>query len=66
MTPEQEKLLRDVHTAIVGNEGIGHEGLVSRVSKLEKYKNKVALAVLIGTPVFGVLWAWVQHKYFGI
>lgn len=66
MTPEQEQLLKDVHTAIVGNETLGNEGLVKRMLKLERYKNTVVLVVLVGTPVCAVLWAWVQKKYFGL
>lgn len=66
MTPEQEQKLNEVHAAIVGNPGMGQEGIISRLIKLEKYKNTVVLAVLIGTPIFGVVWAWVQKKYLGL
>lgn len=37
MTTEQEQLLKELHHAVVGNK-TGNEGLVPRVTKLEKYK----------------------------
>lgn len=36
MTPHQEEMLKELHTAIVGNEGLGHVGLVRRMSSVEK------------------------------
>lgn len=39
MNLEQESLLKDVHTAIVGNKPFGIKGLVERVEDLEN-KNK--------------------------
>ncbi len=70
MTPEQEKLLRDVHTAIVGNEGIGHKGLVSRMQEVEEYqvkdkrfKNRIAGGVSVGTPFLLGLWEWIKYKF---
>ena len=33
MTPEQEQKLNDVHHALLGNEKLGHEGLVKTVRR---------------------------------
>lgn len=35
MEEHQEKMLREVHTALVGNEKMGHIGLIKRVSEVE-------------------------------
>lgn len=35
MTTAQEEMLKEVHSAVVGNEKIGHVGLVKRVNSLE-------------------------------
>jgi hypothetical protein len=49
MTEEQERMLKDVHTAIVGDEKYGHLGLVSRTRKTEeKVKNIEKKGLLIG------------------
>jgi hypothetical protein len=36
MTPHQEEMLKEVHAALVGNEAMGHIGLIKRVSEVEK------------------------------
>lgn len=70
MTPEQEKLLRDVHEAIVGNGPMGHKGLVSRMQDVEQYqtndkrfKNRVAGGVAVGTPVLLAVWEYIKWKF---
>lgn len=71
MTPENEKKLNEVHAAIVGNEAIGHKGLIPRMQDVEKYqdkdrrfKNKLAGGFTVGTPVVIALWEWIKYKFF--
>lgn len=33
---KQDDMLRSIHGALVGNEGLGHRGIVSRIDALEK------------------------------
>lgn len=65
MSPDQEKLLKDVHTAIVGNESLGQKGIIPRLNDVEKYqqkdklyKAKVAGGIAVGTPIFVAFWHW--------
>lgn len=69
MTPDQEKKLNEIHSAIVGNPALGQEGIIPRLIKLEdykrkdeKFKNKIAGALLIATPILVIVWHWIQ-KY---
>lgn len=49
MKPEHEQMLKELHTAIVGNEKYGHLGLVSRTKKIEeRVKNIETKALIIG------------------
>jgi hypothetical protein len=71
MTPEQERKLNELHTAIVGNEEMGHEGLVTRVKRHEKYieddrkfKNKVAGGVAVGTVAATGIWTFIREHVF--
>ena len=41
---EMQMQMRQMYTAIVGDEKFGHEGLVSRVTALEKTKKKIGRA----------------------
>jgi hypothetical protein len=36
MSPRQEEMLKELHTAIVGNETLGHIGLVKRMEMAER------------------------------
>jgi hypothetical protein len=36
MTPQQDEMLKQLHTAIVGDESLGHSGLVKRMKNVEK------------------------------
>lgn len=72
MTPEQEQKLDDLHDAIVGNLRLGNKGIVLRLQELEdykekdqKFKNKVAGGIAVGTPVLVVVWHQIQ-KVLGI
>lgn len=65
MSPDQEKLLTDIHTAIIGNESLGQEGIIPRLKAVEKYqqkdklyKAKVAGGVLVGVPLLSEFWHW--------
>jgi len=40
MTPEQEKKLNEVHSAIVGEPSLGIKGIIPRINELEDYKTK--------------------------
>lgn len=50
MTLEQEKKLDEVHQAIVGNDAIGHRGIVNRLIEIEVEieKNKRIKSKVIG------------------
>ncbi|MES2382480.1 MAG: hypothetical protein V4538_15640 [Bacteroidota bacterium] len=55
MNPQQEKKLNEVHDAIVGNESIGHKGIITRLIEVEvemeknkQIKNKVIGGVVTG------------------
>lgn len=69
MTPEQEKILNEIHAAVVGNPAIGLKGIIPRLNELEEYKtrdqkfkNKIAGALAVGTPVLVVAWHWIEKK----
>lgn len=70
MTPEDRKKLDEVHAAIVGNESIGHKGLIPRMQEVEKYqekdrhfKNKIAGGVAVLTPALLAIWEWIKYKF---
>lgn len=70
MTPEQEKILREVHSAIVGNPVMGHKGLVQRMAEVEdyqnkdsKFKNKIVVWCGVGTTVLVCAWELFKWKY---
>lgn len=46
MTSDQEKMLKDVHEALVGND-LGQEGLVKRMTKQEKKTENLERKVLL-------------------
>jgi len=55
--------IREIHTAVVGNETMGHRGLVRRVDKLERIWLKV---LLLGAMIQGgaiVAWYWIKHTF---
>lgn len=80
MTKEQEVKLdncelkiREVHAALVGNETLGHRGIVSRINALEEYKendkklkNKIAGGVAVGSVIGGSIWTWISKHIFGL
>ena len=38
MSDEQDKMmLREIHSAVIGNEALGHEGLVKKVKRHEEW-----------------------------
>lgn len=71
MTEAQEKMLNEVHAAIVGNEKMGHEGVIVRLRKLEdykkkdeKFKNRLAGGVAVGSFAGAGLWQWIKNVLF--
>lgn len=40
MNTEQERMLRDLHEAVVGNPQLRQKGIIERVELLEKHKEK--------------------------
>ena len=55
MSDEQDKMmLREIHSAVIGNEALGHEGLVKKVKRHEEWisgANVKAAAVIGGAGV---------------
>jgi len=54
MTPEDKQLLHEIHSALIGNEDLGHKGLVKRVEETENWiaeqkriHNKIAGALFV-------------------
>jgi len=71
MTKDQEKLLRDVHQAVIGNPKLGQEGVIPRLKKLEDYKvkdqaykNRVAGGIAVGTVAAGGIWRFIVDHLF--
>lgn len=67
MNDEEKQMLREVHTAIVGNPTLGHKGLVERVDVLEKNDAKQeARFIQWGGAVMaaGVLLTYLKDKIF--
>lgn len=72
MTPEQQRKLDEVHSAIVGNPTLGQKGIIPRIEKLEEYqlkdqafKYKVAGGIAAGTPVFVLFTTWLKKHFTG-
>ena len=70
MTPEQEQKLNELHHAVVGNEALGHEGLVKTVRRHDVWINdaKVRIAFILGgSSVLGILanraWDWFVGRH---
>lgn len=70
MTEDQERKLNEIYAAIVGNEKMGHKGIIHRLKDVEKYqekdrrfKNWLAGVVAVITPVLVIVWAWVQKRF---
>lgn len=69
MTPDQEKLLRDVHTALIGND-MGTTGLVKRMKSVEnyqaldkKYKQRAAGGLVVGNLVLVAVWEYIKWRW---
>jgi len=69
MDANQEKMLREVHEAVIGNPNTDTTGLIKRVKELEKYKesdkklkNKVAGGLFVSVPIVGVVIEWFKHN----
>jgi len=45
MDEHDKKMLTDIHSAVLGNEALGHEGLVKKVDRHEKWINSATLKV---------------------
>lgn len=43
MTPHQEQMLNEVHTAIIGNKNIRQKGIIERVEVLESHKEQTVI-----------------------
>ncbi len=77
MTPAQEKKLDKIHELLAGS--LEKKGLVHKVEEHEldiytlteykkndeKFKNKVAGGIAVGTPLFVGLWHWIISKISG-
>jgi len=70
MTVEQQQKLNEVHAAIVGNPSLGTKGIIKRIDELEaykeqdeKFKNKVAGGLAVGTPIFVAFWHWITKHF---
>lgn len=77
MTPEQEIKLDKIHELLAGS--LEKKGLVHKVEeheldiydlrdykqKDEKFKNKVAGGIAVGTPILVMAWNWIQKHILG-
>ena len=45
MDADNKKLLTDIHSAVLGNEALGHEGLVKKVDRHERWISNATLKV---------------------
>lgn len=73
MTPDQSKMLREVHECLLGNKNTDNPGLIKRVNKLEAYQKKdqqrwwkITGGVVLGIPVAGFIAEWAKHKIFDL
>lgn len=50
MNDHEKQMLQDIHSAVIGNESLGHRGLVKRVDDAENWIRRadIKLATVVG------------------
>jgi len=59
-TVGDQKKLNEIHAALVGNESLGHKGLVKRVETLEAGQRRTMWLSLLGGGASGHAVGWIQ------
>lgn len=64
MNSEQEQKLNEVHSAIVGNEGLGHKGIAERLLEVELYQEKdraLKNKAIGGLSILSIVGSYITH-----